>query len=70
VEALVRLVSPDHVRELTELMDTAFSPATAAWHLDSDGTWTRHHRRADGTELTDLQEQLIKLKTRRRTDVD
>ncbi|HUR74715.1 MAG TPA: RNA degradosome polyphosphate kinase [Sporichthya sp.] len=70
VEALVRISSPDHVRELTELMDIAFAPTTASWRLDHNGTWTRHHRRSDGSDLVDLQEHLIKHKARRRTDSD
>ena len=70
VEALVRISSPDHVRELTELMDIAFAPTTSAWRLDHNGTWTRHHRHSDGSDLIDLQEHLIKLKARRRADTD
>ncbi len=70
VEALVRISSPDHVQELTHLMDIAFAPTTSAWQLDHNGTWSRHHRRADGSDLTDIQEHYIKLKSRRRTDAD
>ena len=70
VEALVRISSPDHVRELTELMEIAFAHTTAAWRLDRNGTWTRHHKRSDGSDLMDLQEHLIKIKTRRRSDTD
>jgi polyphosphate kinase len=68
VEALVRLGSPDHVAELTELMDLAFSGDTAAWHLGPDGLWQRHHMTEDGTPLRDLQEHLIRIKQRRRAD--
>ncbi len=70
VEALVRISSPDHIQEFSDLMDMAFSPTTAAWRLDRYGTWTRHHQRADGSELIDLQEHLIRLKSRRRADAD
>ena len=70
VEALVRINSADHVRELTALMELAFAPTTSAWLLDANGTWTRHHRRSDGSDLTDIQEHLIKLKARRRADTD
>jgi polyphosphate kinase len=68
VEALVRLSSPDHVAELTELMDLAFSGDTAAWHLGPDGLWQRHHMTENGTPLRDLQEHLIRIKQRRRGD--
>ncbi len=70
VEALVRLTSPDHVAELTQLIDLAFSDETAAWHLGPDGRWQRHHVTEDGTALRDLQEHLIRLKQRRRADGD
>jgi polyphosphate kinase len=70
VEALVRISSADHVRELTEILDFSFAQTTAAWHLDRNGTWTRHHRGADGGDLVDLQEHLIKVKARRRSDAD
>ncbi|MGQ0631266.1 MAG: RNA degradosome polyphosphate kinase [Sporichthyaceae bacterium] len=66
VEALVRLESPDHLRELDALFDLAFSPDTASWHLDSYGMWTRRHLSADGSPLMDLQEYLITVKARRR----
>jgi len=70
VEALVRLTSPDHVAELTEFIDLAFSDETAAWHLGPDGRWQGHHVTEDGTPLRDLQEHLIRLKQRRRADGD
>jgi len=66
VEALVRLSSPDHVVELAQLMTTAFSDQIAAWHLGPDGTWTRHNLDADGNPLAELQEYLIRAKSRRR----
>jgi polyphosphate kinase len=59
IEALVRLVSPDHLREISELFDLAMSDATASWWLNADGVWTRHSRAADGTPLQDLQEVLM-----------
>ncbi|WP_019874751.1 RNA degradosome polyphosphate kinase [Sporichthya polymorpha] len=70
VEALVRLSSADHVQELTDLMDLAFADTTAAWWLGQDGTWNRHHRAPDGSDLADLQEHLIRAKARRRVDPD
>jgi len=70
VEALVRLASPDHVAELNELMDLAFSDETSAWHLGPDGLWQRHDLSEDGTPLRDLQEHLIRVKQRRRSDGD
>jgi polyphosphate kinase len=66
VEALVRLPSTDHVKELSELLDRAFDDGTSSWWLDRDGLWTRHSRDADGKPLLDLQEHLVTLSRRRR----
>jgi polyphosphate kinase len=60
VEALVRVADPVHADELRGLIDVAMDDGTASWWLSSDGTWTRHHRDADGQPLLDLQEYLIK----------
>jgi polyphosphate kinase len=65
VETLVRITEPEHVAELLELLDLSMDDATASWHLAGDGTWQRHHRRADGTPLRDLQEYLIARQRRR-----
>jgi polyphosphate kinase len=65
VEALVRLASPDHIKELLGLLDLCMDEATSSWHLEGDGTWTRHHRGPDGEPLRDLQEHLISSKPRR-----
>ncbi|QTE29701.1 RNA degradosome polyphosphate kinase [Pengzhenrongella sicca] len=55
VEALIRIVDPDQVTELVELSDRSMDDATSSWHLQSDGTWLRHHVDADGAPLLDLQ---------------
>jgi len=65
IEALVRITRPSHIEQLSELVDLAFADDTAAWRLDADGTWTRHHRGADGQPLRDLQERLIQVNRRR-----
>lgn len=64
VEALVRLGTPDHVREVEHLFELAFADSTAAWHLQADGQWIKS-RGSDGEPLNDLQEMLIALHTRR-----
>ncbi|GAA4999151.1 RNA degradosome polyphosphate kinase [Actinopolymorpha pittospori] len=66
VEALAQLTQSDHVEELTGLLTLAFDDQTAAWYLDADGAWTRHHLDADGVPLRDLQQHLIATKLRRR----
>jgi polyphosphate kinase len=65
VEALVRIVAPEHAAELTELLDLAFDEGTAAWELHG-ADWTQHRVDADGRPLLDLQEHLIATKLRRR----
>ncbi|MBX3100857.1 MAG: RNA degradosome polyphosphate kinase [Salinibacterium sp.] len=60
VEALVRLTDPDHLQELDDLFNLAMSPETSSWHLEADGTWTRHSRADDGTPLEDMQNVLMR----------
>lgn len=67
VEALVRLVDPDHVSELLRLLDLSADEGTSAWRLEPDGVWERHSRGPDGLPLLDLQDYLI-ARQRRRPD--
>jgi polyphosphate kinase len=67
IEVLVRLGSAKHVAELSALVDRAFDPANAAWHLEADGSWTRVHLDADGGALADIQATLIARQRRRST---
>jgi polyphosphate kinase len=65
VETLVRVVDPDHVAELIELLDLSMDDGTASWHLGADGDWTGHHVAPDGRRLRDLHEVLISRQRRR-----
>jgi polyphosphate kinase len=47
VEALVRITSPEHQKDLSELFDLAMSDDASAWHLHSTGEWTRHKTAKD-----------------------
>ncbi len=58
VEVLVRLTTPEHLREIDEIFDLAMSPETAAWTLDGYGEWHRHHQKDDGSPLRDMQNVL------------
>jgi polyphosphate kinase len=60
VEALVRLVQPDHIRDINELFDLAMSDDVSSWHLDSEGKWSRHQFGEGGVRLTDVQDQIMK----------
>jgi polyphosphate kinase len=59
VEALVRMVRPEHLDELAGLLDQAMSDETASWWLGSDGVWVRHDRSASGEPLSDMQTDLM-----------
>jgi polyphosphate kinase len=66
VEALVRVPRKAHIEEIGALLTRSFDDETAAWHLQSDGSWQRRHMADDGTPLGDLQEWLIAQARRRR----
>ncbi|ACQ81670.1 Polyphosphate kinase [Beutenbergia cavernae DSM 12333] len=69
VEVLVRLTDPDHLAEMSELLDLSMDPGTTSWHLTDEGgrqVWERHARSADGEPLQDLQDILM-ARQRRRT---
>jgi len=66
VEALVRLVDPDHLKEIDSLFDRAMSDQVTSWALDASGGWTRSETAADGTPLVDLQDELMQVISRRK----
>jgi len=59
VECLCRVKYPDQQHELWALIAMAMDEGTSSWWLAGDGTWTRHHRDADGKPLRDLQQYLL-----------
>ncbi|RLK47421.1 RNA degradosome polyphosphate kinase [Microbacterium telephonicum] len=66
VEALVRVVEPAQIAELTDLFDVAMADITSSWHLGGEGTWTRHAVGEDGKALVDLQDKTMAQVQRRR----
>ncbi|MCU1413608.1 MAG: degradosome polyphosphate kinase [Microbacteriaceae bacterium] len=66
IEALVRLTSPDHLKEIDEMLNLAMSEDTASWSLADDGHWTRHATSADGSPLQDEQNVLMRQISHRR----
>ncbi len=66
VEALVRVVAPAHVAELTKLFDLAMADTTSSWHLGPDGLWERHSESEDGKPLVDAQDATMAQIARRR----
>jgi polyphosphate kinase len=68
VELLVRVTNAAQRAELRGLLDLAFDPRIASWHLAADGTWTRHHLDSSGAPLTDIQDLLIRSRRGRSAD--
>jgi polyphosphate kinase len=66
VEALVRVASPAHLRELAEFFDHAMSDLTSSWWLGADGEWTRHRVGESAKSLSDLQDRTMASVQRRR----
>ncbi len=65
VEVLVRLIAPEHLTEISNLLDLAFAPTTSAWHLDQTGHWQRITHDDSGMQLADFQATMIRIKQRR-----
>ncbi|MGR9856860.1 hypothetical protein ACUOG4_22980, partial [Escherichia coli] len=59
VEALVRVVDPKQIQELSDLFDLAMDGGTSSWHLGPEGEWVRHSVDAEGAPLIDLQEHTM-----------
>jgi polyphosphate kinase len=66
VEALVRIEAPEHIAQLSDLLDMGFDEGTASWHLHPDGEWERVAFGPDGHPLLDVQAYLIGVHQRRR----
>ncbi len=66
VETLVWVTDPAHCARLRDLIARGMDDATSSWWLEPDGTWIRHARGDDGEPLRDIQESLIKDKSRGR----
>jgi len=60
VEALVRIIAPDQIKELNTVFDLAMSDAVASWHLNQDSSWTRFYQAPDGSPLMDIQDKFMK----------
>jgi polyphosphate kinase len=65
VETLVSILDPEQITGIQDLLSLGFAPGTAAWDLNSDGSWTRRLFDESGERLTDIQELLIAIKSKR-----
>ena len=61
VEALVKLVQTDQIRDLKDLMDLGMRERVATWVLGPDGQWTRRSEDEEGNRLPDMQDELMQL---------
>jgi polyphosphate kinase len=59
VESLVRILDEGHAEWLRGLVEQGASEETSSWHLEADGSWTRHNVNAEGEPLVDAQQALI-----------
>jgi polyphosphate kinase len=66
VEALVKIVQPDHIKELQDLFTLAMSENSSSWHLETNGSWTRHQFDESGNKLTDVQDELMRFVSSRK----
>jgi polyphosphate kinase len=66
VEALVRVVAPAHLKEMSDFFDLAMSNGISSWWLGTEGEWSRHSVSGDGKPLVDLQDRTMAIVQRRR----
>ncbi len=66
VEALLRVVDPSHVAELTRIFDVGLSDSVHRFELEADGSWTRVHQDADGKPLADVQQTIWDYRSKQR----
>jgi polyphosphate kinase len=69
IEALVRLVDTDQLRQIDELFELALADDTSSWWLDESGDWTRHSRAESGEPLRDMQNVIMKRISQRKRAV-
>ncbi len=55
VEALIRIDDEEHKHKLLDLLELSMADTTMSWHLEEDGTWTRHATDPNGEPLADSQ---------------
>lgn len=59
VEALIRVVEPEHIAYLADYVAVATSDDTQSWHLEADG-WKNYSHAEDGSRLVHVQDLLMK----------
>ena len=59
VEALVRIINPEQVKYLIEVVRKGVSDLTSSWRLMPDQQWVRVTADDAGNRLEDIQETLM-----------
>jgi polyphosphate kinase len=60
VEALIRITSPNQIKQLIDYVDLQMSDKTSSWHEQQDGSYVRHNTDKDGKALQDAQVVLMR----------
>ncbi len=66
VEALLQVVEPAHVAELTQIFDTGLADDVTRFELGPDGTWTRISRDDNGQPWQDVQHLIWEQRAKQR----
>lgn len=66
VEALVKISNDANKQYLLDMFQNYMAETTSSWHLDGEGTWTRHHLDGEGKELTDVQSYYLASRDRKK----
>ena len=59
VESMVMIKQTDHKRMLLRALDSYLAPTNAHWSMNAVGTWDRVTKDSNGTDLSDLHQQVI-----------
>jgi polyphosphate kinase len=65
VEALVRLIEPEHIDRTRTMFELAMAEDMAGWDLDSTGSWGREQFDDSGIPLRDFHDTVMRSITER-----
>jgi polyphosphate kinase len=60
VEALIRIIQPNQVEELINLLNFSMSDKVSAWDMNESGIYQRCNLDSDGQPLVDIQAEIVK----------
>jgi polyphosphate kinase len=59
VEALVRLIEPEHIDRTRTMFSLAMGEDMSGWSLEASGAWVRHQFDDSGVALRDFQDAVM-----------